>query len=150
MRPYDDSCLSFHAHWLFSSWIIFIARIASAMSVITAKKLEITVYNDADGSAPHSSGLSGVRDWCPMDNTSLHVSMPVTTFAAKGVYMRDHWATIKQTPIVCGHMDWSLTVPLQRIECYCIPKAVEPELGTGIFWHLSIGTVVMFALTIWG
>ena len=42
-------------------------------------------------------------------------------------------------------MGWSLTVPLQIIKFYSIPKAVEPVPGSGIFWRWLIGTIVMFA-----
>merc|ERR1719171_1008096 len=59
--------------------------------------------------------------------------------------MREYWVTIKATPIVYRYIDWSLTVPLQMIEFYCILKAVKPDLGQGIFWRLLVGTVAMLA-----
>jgi len=78
--------------------------------------------------------------------TSLHVGMLVTLIAAVHYfYMREYWVTIKQTPIVYRYIDWSLTVPLQMIEFYCILKAVKPDLGQGLFWRLLVGTVVMLA-----
>jgi len=78
--------------------------------------------------------------------TSLHVGMLVTLIAAVHYfYMREYWVTIKQTPIVYRYIDWSLTVPLQMIEFYCILKAVKPDLGAGLFWRLLLGTVVMLA-----
>merc|ERR1719213_1481235 len=72
--------------------------------------------------------------------------MLVTLIAAVHYfYMREYWVTIKQTPIVYRYIDWSLTVPLQMIEFYCILKAVKPDLGQGLFWRLLVGTVVMLA-----
>ena len=76
--------------------------------------------------------------------TSLHVGMLVTLIAAVHYfYMREYWVTIKQTPIVYRYIDWSLIVPLQMIEFYCILKAVKPDLGAGLFWRLLVGAVVM-------
>merc|ERR1711988_1759301 len=78
--------------------------------------------------------------------TSLHVGMLVTLIAAVHYfYMREYWVTIKQTPIVYRYIDWSLTVPLQMIEFYCILKAVKPDLSQMIFWKLLVGTVVMLS-----
>merc|ERR1712045_710599 len=47
------------------------------------------------------------------------------------------------SPIVYRYIDWSLTVPLQMIEFYLILSAVKPDLGSGMFYRLLIGTVVM-------
>merc|ERR1712091_716358 len=61
---------------------------------------------------------------------SLHVGMLVTLIAAVHYfYMREYWVTVKQTPIVYRYIDWSLTVPLQMIEFYCILKEVKQDLG---------------------
>merc|ERR1719214_553292 len=76
--------------------------------------------------------------------TSLHVGMLVTLIAAVHYfYMREYWVTIKATPIVYRYIDWSLTVPLQMIEFYLILQAVKPDLGSGMFFRLLIGTVLM-------
>jgi bacteriorhodopsin len=78
--------------------------------------------------------------------TSLHVGMLVTLIAAVHYfYMREYWVTIKQTPIVYRYIDWSLTVPLQMIEFYCILKAVDNNTSQAIFWKLLGGTVIMLA-----
>jgi len=72
----------------------------------------------------------------------LHVGMLVNFIVAvHSLYMREYWVTIKQTPMVYPYIDWSLIVPLQMIEFYCILKAVKPELSAGLFWRA--GTVVM-------
>merc|ERR1711998_289391 len=42
-------------------------------------------------------------------------------------------------------IDWSITVPLQMIEFYLILSAVQPNLGSGMFWRLLLGTIVMLA-----
>jgi len=115
LQPDDGVGISF--------WIISIAMVAS--TVFFASEAQ-TVGNH----------------W----KTSLHVGMLVTLIAAVHYfYMREYWVTIKQTPIVYRYIDWSLTVPLQMIEFYCILKAVKPDLGAGLFWRLLLGTVVMLA-----
>merc|ERR1711953_1269680 len=38
-----------------------------------------------------------------------------------------------------------ITVPLQMVEFYLILSAVQPNIGSGMFWRLLIGTVVMLA-----
>jgi bacteriorhodopsin len=106
-----------------SFWIISIAMVASTVFFATEAQ---TVGNH----------------W----KTSLHVGMLVTLIAAVHYfYMREYWVTIKQTPIVYRYIDWSLTVPLQMIEFYCILKAVKPDLSQMIFWKLLLGTIVMLA-----
>ena len=94
--------------------------------------------------APHSSGLSGLQNWCRTDNSSWRVSMPVTMFAAIDVYLRDYWATVRQTPTCCGHMDWPLTVPNRGSSPIASPRQCT-GIGFSDFWRLSIGTVVMWA-----
>jgi len=72
----------------------------------------------------------------------LHVGMLVNFIVAvHSLHMREYWVTIKQTPMVYPYIDWSLIVPLQMIEFYCILKAVKPDLSAGLFWRA--GTVVM-------
>jgi len=106
-----------------SFWIISIAMVAST----------VFFFCEAQTVAAH---------W----KTSLHVGMLVTLIAAVHYfYMREYWVTVKETPIVYRYIDWSLTVPLQMIEFYCILKAVKPDLGQGLFWRLLVGTVVMLA-----
>merc|ERR1711879_1140784 len=56
---------------------------------------------------------------------------------------REYWVIIHMSPIVYRYIDWSLTVPLQMIEFYLILSAVKPDLGSGMFWRLLVGTVVM-------
>merc|ERR1712025_1193497 len=51
--------------------------------------------------------------------------------------------TIHMSPIVYRYIDWSLTVPLQMIEFYLILSAVKPDLGSGMFYRLLVGTVLM-------
>merc|ERR1719215_1845326 len=115
LEPNDGVGISF--------WIISIAMVASTVFFATEA---------------HTVGAH----W----KTSLHVGMLVTMIAAVHYfYMREYWVTIKQTPIVYRYIDWSLTVPLQMIEFYCILKAVKPDLGAGLFWRLLLGTVVMLA-----
>merc|ERR1711990_640289 len=58
-------------------------------------------------------------------------------------YMREYWVQLQASPIVYRYIDWSLTVPLQMIEFYLILQAVKPDLGSGMFFRLLIGTVVM-------
>merc|ERR1712185_290875 len=58
-------------------------------------------------------------------------------------YMRESWVTIPMSPIVYRYIDWSLTVPLQMIEFYLILSAVKPDLGSGMFYRLLVGTVLM-------
>ena len=63
-----NSCLVFHRHWPSSSGIIFVARVDTAVSVITEREeSEVTDYRDEDGSSStsFSSGLSGARIWGP-------------------------------------------------------------------------------------
>merc|ERR1711979_156240 len=42
-------------------------------------------------------------------------------------------------------IDWSITVPLQMVEFYLILSAVQPNIGSGMFWRLLLGTVAMLA-----
>ena len=75
--------------------------------------------------------------------TSLTVSALVTFIAAfHYFYMRDVWVTTGNTPTDFRYIDWLLTVPLLMIEFYLILRAITAVSG-GIFWRLSIGTLVM-------
>merc|ERR1711990_850161 len=76
--------------------------------------------------------------------TSMNVGALVTLIAAVHYfYMREFWVTIHMSPIVYRYIDWSLTVPLQMIEFYLILSAVKPDLGSGMFYRLLVGTVLM-------
>merc|ERR1712119_252890 len=78
--------------------------------------------------------------------TSLNVGALVTLVAAVHYfYMREYWVQIGSSPIVYRYIDWSITVPLQMIELFLILSAVKPEISTGMFWRLLVGTVVMLA-----
>merc|ERR1719502_525612 len=74
----------------------------------------------------------------------MNVGALVTLIAAVHYfYMREFWVTIHMSPIVYRYIDWSLTVPLQMIEFYLILQAVKPDLGSGMFFRLLVGTVIM-------
>ena len=76
--------------------------------------------------------------------TSMNVGSLVTLIAGVHYfYMREYWVTIHMSPIVYRYIDWSLTVPLQMIEFYLILSAVKPDLGSGMFYRLLVGTVTM-------
>jgi len=78
--------------------------------------------------------------------TSMNVGALVTLVAAVHYfYMREYWVQIGRSPIVYRYIDWSITVPLQMIEFYFILSAVQPNLGSGMFWRLLVGTVAMLA-----
>merc|ERR1711924_505108 len=76
--------------------------------------------------------------------TSMNVGALATLIAAVHYfYMREFWVTIHMSPIVYRYIDWSLTVPLQMIEFYCILKAVDNSVSQMIFWKLLCGTALM-------
>merc|ERR1712060_558846 len=78
--------------------------------------------------------------------TSMNVGALVTLVAAVHYfYMREFWVQIGKSPIVYRYIDWSITVPLQMIEFYFILSAVQPNLSSGMFWRLLVGTVAMLA-----
>lgn len=75
--------------------------------------------------------------------TSLLVSGLVTLVAAVHYfYMREVWVSTGDTPIVFRYIDWLITVPLLMIEFYLILSAIT-EVQAGIFWRLTLGTLVM-------
>jgi len=85
-------------------------------------------------------GMSIAYNW----KTSLNVGALVTLIAAVHYfYMREFWVSIHMSPIVYRYIDWSLTVPLQMIEFFLILQAVKPDLSSGMFFRLLVGTVVM-------
>ena len=70
------------------------------------------------------------------------VSGMVTFIAAVHYfYMRDVWVATGDTPTVYRYIDWLITVPLLMVEFYLI--ACDPNVSSGIFWRLIIGTMVM-------
>merc|ERR1712188_327019 len=76
--------------------------------------------------------------------TSLNVGALVTLVAAVHCfYMREFWVLIHGSPILYRYIDWSITVPLQMIEFNLILKAVQPDISSGMFWRLLVGTVMM-------
>jgi hypothetical protein len=78
--------------------------------------------------------------------TSMNVGALVTLVAAVHYfYMREFWVKIGSSPVLYRYIDWSITVPLQMIEFYLILSAVQPKLGSGMFWRLFLGTVLMLA-----
>ena len=75
--------------------------------------------------------------------TSLTVSGLVCLVAAVHYfYMREVWVATGETPTVYRYIDWLITVPLLMIEFYLILRAITAVSG-GIFWRLSIGSLVM-------
>merc|ERR1719326_369380 len=76
----------------------------------------------------------------------MNVGALVTLVAAVHYfYMREFWVIIHTSPILYRYIDWSITVPLQMIEFNLILAAVQPDLSSGMFWRLLLGTVVMLA-----
>merc|ERR1712196_650154 len=113
LNPTDHVAISF--------WIVSIAMVASTCFFL----MESTSVGD---------------HW----KTSLNVGALVTLIAAVHYfYMREYWVQLQASPIVYRYIDWSLTVPLQMIEFFLILQAVKPDLGSGMFFRLLIGTVVM-------
>ena len=71
--------------------------------------------------------------------------MLVTLIAAVHyLFMHEYWVTIKQIPILYGHIDCSLTRPLQMNEFFCFFRAVKTVLVAGLSWRLLLCTVVTF------
>jgi len=78
--------------------------------------------------------------------TSLNVGALVTLVAAVHYfYMREFWIIIGTSPILYRYIDWSITVPLQMVEFYFILSAVNDKIGSGMFFRLFCGTVMMLA-----
>jgi len=113
LRPDDPVAISF--------WVVSMAMVAATFFFLW-------------------EGMSIAYNW----KTSMNVGALVTLIAAVHYfYMREYWVTIHQSPIVYRYIDWSLTVPLQMIEFYLILQAVKPDLGSGMFFRLLVGTVLM-------
>jgi bacteriorhodopsin len=119
----EDAFLSPNDGVAISFWIISIAMIAA------------TFFFFAEASTVDSH-------W----KTSLHVGGLVTLVAAVHyMYMREYWVQVHKSPIVYRYVDWSITVPLQMIEFNLILKAAGKPTGSGMFWRLLLGTVMMLA-----
>merc|ERR1712170_303406 len=113
LNPTDGVAISF--------WIVSIAMVATTFFLLW-------------------ESMSIRANW----KTSLNVGALVTLIAAVHYfYMREYWVIIHMSPIVYRYIDWSLTVPLQMIEFYLILSAVKPDLGSGMFYRLLVGTVMM-------
>merc|ERR1711967_225601 len=113
LNPTDHVAISF--------WIVSIAMVASTCFFLM-------------------ESMSVGKHW----KTSLNVGALVTLIAAVHYfYMREYWVQLQASPIVYRYIDWSLTVPLQMIEFFLILQAVKPDLGSGMFFRLLIGTVLM-------
>jgi len=115
LNPHDPVAISF--------WIISIAMVAATVFFLM-------------------ESMAVGAHW----KTSMNVGALVTLVAAVHYfYMREYWVQIGKSPIVYRYIDWSITVPLQMIEFYFILSAVQPNLGSGMFWRLLVGTVCMLA-----
>jgi hypothetical protein len=115
LNPQDTVAISF--------WIISIAMVASTVFFLM-------------------ESMTVSYKW----KTSMNVGALVTLVAAVHYfYMREFWIQIHASPIVYRYIDWSITVPLQMVEFYLILKAVNPTVGSGMFWRLLIGTCIMLA-----
>jgi len=115
LNPNDAVAISF--------WIISISMVASTVFFLM-------------------ESMSVGHHW----KTSLNVGSLVTLVAAVHYfYMREFWVMLQSSPILYRYIDWSITVPLQMIEFNLILSAVQPDLSSGMFWRLLIGTVVMLA-----
>merc|ERR1711912_137566 len=115
LNPNDPVAISF--------WIISISMVAATVFFL----MESTAVD---------------KHW----KTSMNVGALVTLVAGVHYfYMREFWVQIHASPILYRYIDWSITVPLQMIEFNLILKAVQPNLGAGIFFRLFFGTVAMLA-----
>merc|ERR1711987_34952 len=115
LSPNDPVAISF--------WIISISMVAATVFFLM-----------------ESTAVSG--HW----KTSLNVGALVTLVAAVHYfYIREFWVIIGMSPILYRYIDWSIAVPLQMIEFYLILSAVKPDIDSGMFWRLMIGTVLMLA-----
>merc|ERR1711879_425207 len=122
MGPADlHGFLSPTDHVAISFWIVSIAMVASTVFFLM-------------------ESMSVGENW----KTSMNVGALVTLIAAVHYfYMREFWVTIHMSPIVYRYIDWSLTVPLQMIEFFLILQAVQPDISSGMFFRLLVGTIVM-------
>jgi len=115
LNPNDPVAISF--------WIISIAMVAATVFFLMESTAVATQWK-----------------------TSMNVGALVTLVAGVHYfYMREFWVQVGMSPILYRYIDWSITVPLQMIEFYLILSAVQRDIGTGMFWRLLLGTVVMLS-----
>ena len=75
--------------------------------------------------------------------TSMTVAALVTGIAwYHYTYMRDHWNTTGESPLVLRYVDWLITVPLQVSEFYLILAAIGVA-SAALFWRLFGASLVM-------
>ena len=75
--------------------------------------------------------------------TSMTVAALVTGVAwYHYTYMREHWSTTGDSPLVLRYVDWLITVPLQVSEFYLILAAVGVATAA-LFWRLFAASIVM-------
>ena len=79
----------------------------------------------------------------PKWKTSMTVAALVTGVAwYHYTYMRTHWSTLGESPLVLRYVDWLITVPLQVSEFYLILAAVGVATAA-LFWRLFGASLVM-------
>ena len=75
--------------------------------------------------------------------TSMTVAALVTGVAwYHYTYMREHWVSTGESPLVLRYVDWLITVPLQVSEFYLILAAVGVATAA-LFWRLLGASIVM-------
>ena len=75
--------------------------------------------------------------------TSMTVAALVTGVAwYHYTYMREHWVSTGESPLVLRYIDWLITVPLQVSEFYLILAAVGVATAA-LFWRLLGASLVM-------
>jgi len=78
------------------------------------------------------------KEW----RTSVLVSGLITFIAAVHYYyMREYYATTKDSPTFFRYVDWLLTVPLMCVEFYLITKKAGGTIS--ILWKMILASVVM-------
>ena len=75
--------------------------------------------------------------------TSMTVAALVTGVAwYHYTYMRGHWISTGESPLVMRYIDWLITVPLQVAEFYLILAAIGAATAA-LFWRLFGASIVM-------
>ena len=79
----------------------------------------------------------------PKWRTSMTVAALVTGVAwYHYTYMRGHWISTGESPLVMRYIDWLITVPLQVAEFYLILAAIGAATAA-LFWRLFGASLVM-------
>jgi len=79
----------------------------------------------------------------PKWRTSMTVAALVTGVAwYHYTYMRGHWISTGESPLVMRYIDWLITVPLQVAEFYLILAAIGAATAA-LFWRLFGASIVM-------